>query len=185
VRKKEVPVLEERQRGVSMADDQPQIDPEALRREAERTTRSFLSIGEFIFEFSQLEFTIRTLLAARLNLTDEQFDAVVGLYDFSMLCKVTSAILQQQFPGNTREIKEVLEKRCLELNTDRVRIAHGLWMDNTDTFVARHLSRNSLKVEFYYSDPQELDRLTDTARQLRGEVLNLARFPSPGDTAPR
>ena len=162
-----------------MTDDLPQIDPEALRREAERKARSFLSIGEFIFGFSQLEFTIRTLLAARLNLTDEQFDVVVGLYDFTMLCKATSAILQQQFPGKTDEIKEVLEKRCLELNTDRVRIAHGLWTDNTHTLVARHLSRNSLKAEFYYMDPKELDRLTDTAQRLMGDVFNLARdFPS-------
>src|SRR5580693_4518161 len=108
-----------------MTDDLPQIDPKALRREAKRKARSFLSIGEFIFRFSQLEFIIRTLLAARLNLTDEQFDAVVGRYNFAMLCRVTSDILQQQFSGNTDEIKEVLEKRCLGLSTDRVRIAHG------------------------------------------------------------
>ena len=96
-----------------MTDELPQIDPEALRREAKRTARSFLSIGEFIFRFSQLEFTIRTILAGRLNLTDEQFDVVVGFYDFVMLCKVTSAILQQQFPSNTVEIKMVLESGVL------------------------------------------------------------------------
>jgi hypothetical protein len=82
-----------------MTDDLPQIDPKALRREAKRKARSFLSIGEFIFRFSQLEFIIRTLLAARLNLTDEQFDAVVGRYNFATAQQLMGQVLNlARFP---------------------------------------------------------------------------------------
>ncbi len=155
-----------------------------LRREAERRTRGFLSIGEFIFRFSQLEFTIRVLLSGILKLTDAQFNAVVGVYDFAMLCKVTSAILQHEFPKKKTEIKGLLEKRCLDLNNHRVRIAHGLWTDNTEEIVVRHLSRNSLKAEFYYEDHGELKGLIDTAQQLMAEVINLtAASPAPDSAA--
>jgi hypothetical protein len=71
-------------------------NPAALRREAEQRASLFLAIGEFIFEFSQLEFTIRHALGTALDLNDDtRFDAVTSPYDFAALCRVTSAILQQ------------------------------------------------------------------------------------------
>jgi hypothetical protein len=61
--------------------------------------------------------------------------------------------LGQKFPDKKAEI-EKLFKRCRGLNDHRVRIAHGLWMDDAHRgLIARHLSRQSLKPEFYYEDP--------------------------------
>lgn len=48
----------------------------------------FRMIGEFLFEFSQLEFSIRFVLGHHLGLAEEYFDIVVGPYDFAMLCCV-------------------------------------------------------------------------------------------------
>jgi hypothetical protein len=42
----------------------------------------FIAIGEFIFRFSQLEYLIKSALASYLKLRDDQFDVVVGPYDF-------------------------------------------------------------------------------------------------------
>jgi hypothetical protein len=49
-------------------------------------------IGAFIFQFSQLEFTVRVMVNGILNLTEEPFDIVTSPYDFSMLCGVTESL---------------------------------------------------------------------------------------------
>jgi hypothetical protein len=75
-----------------------EVDMEAVRREEARKSRTFEAIGAFVFQFSQLEFTIRVLLSGVLKLTEEQFDVVTKFYGFCMLCTVTKAILIQQVP---------------------------------------------------------------------------------------
>jgi hypothetical protein len=92
--------------------------------------RLYVSIGQFIFEFSQLEFMIRHLLGEALGLNDEKrFHAVTSRYDFVALCRVTCNIALA-IPGCTDEDKSELEdifKGCLKVNDDRVHIAHGTW----------------------------------------------------------
>src|ERR1039458_720679 len=56
------------------------------------------AIGEFLFEFSQLEFTIRAVLAGRIKLAADYFDIVTAPYDFVALCNVTRAIACKQHP---------------------------------------------------------------------------------------
>jgi hypothetical protein len=57
-----------------------------MQNQSER--RSFASIGRFIFEFSQLEFTIKHLLSLGLDLREGQFHIVTTGYDFAtLLCK--------------------------------------------------------------------------------------------------
>jgi len=72
----------------------------ALRREAKERVELFLAIGEFIFEFSQLEFTIRVALATLLNpaWNDDKFDAVTSPYDFAALCRVTREVFKLDAP---------------------------------------------------------------------------------------
>ena len=65
----------------------------ALRQEAKERAKLFLA--EFIFEFSQLEFTIRVALGRALDVgpigwDDERFDAVTSPSDFAALCRVNS-----------------------------------------------------------------------------------------------
>jgi hypothetical protein len=45
----------------------PEIDMEAVREEEERKSEGFRLIDAFIFNFSQLEFTIRARLATALH----------------------------------------------------------------------------------------------------------------------
>jgi hypothetical protein len=67
--------------------------PEEVEAERENIRRLYLAVGQFIFEFSQLEFMIRHLLGEALGLDDEkQFHAVTSPYDFATLCRVTRNI---------------------------------------------------------------------------------------------
>jgi hypothetical protein len=139
-------------------------------REFDLTTRDFISIGRFIVTFSHIESLIRFLLADRLKIKNlDHFNAVVGPYDFAMLCNVTTKILKQEFPEKKAEIAKIFNQ-CLALNNHRVRIAHGLWTYQSHGLMAHHLSRQTLKQKAYYHSPKELERLTETAQQLEREV---------------
>ena len=95
---------------------------------------------------------------------------LVGPYDFAMLCTVTTTIFQQDYPERKAEIENIL-KQCRALNDHRVRIVHGLWTYQTEGLMTRHLSRQSLKREFYYQKPEELEQLAETAERLKLELL--------------
>jgi len=158
-------------------DTRPRVDIEAVRRELARSSCVFEAIGRFIFQFSQLEFTMRVFLATQIGLSEEHFDAVTAPYDFRMLCGVTQAISLMRFPEQKNDI-ESLFGRCLTLNDDRNRVAHGLWSGGIDgSLTARHVSRSSLKAHHYFERPEDLAKLADTAQGLMHEFLRVLGIP--------
>ena len=139
--------------------------------ENSRKSQLFESLGAFFFEFSQLEYTIRVFLAARLNLTEAQFDIVTSPYDFSTLCRITKEVSIQQFPTKHSTINEIFNK-CQKLNENRVRIAHGLWSDDGTAITARHVSRQSLKANYFFENrSNELIILKNEANQLKAKII--------------
>ena len=63
---------------------------------------TYRAIGRFIFEFSQVEYTIRHYLAGEIGLHEEHFAAVVESYEVGMLCSVAIEVLQRA--GRTRVV---------------------------------------------------------------------------------
>lgn len=144
------------------------ISKEAIGRE-----NVFSVIGRFIFEFSQLEFTFKHHLAEGINLDDRFFEPVMAGYDFALLCRATVAVWDGQLTSEQSKQLEKLVKRCLKLNDERVRVAHGLWIVDQTGGEAHHLSRNTLKSSRHFEDPSELVNLTELAAQLRIELTKI------------
>ena len=86
------------------------------KNEERLRAKTFQLIGEFIFWFSQLEFSIRTRLSGLLTMDDSLFDIVIGPYDFAILCTITQKVLVNRYPADEKAI--VLFKRCHALNTE-------------------------------------------------------------------
>jgi hypothetical protein len=64
---------------------------------------------------------------------------------------------------------------------DRVGIAHGTWTHGTQGIIARQVPRGSLKARYLYENPQALAQLTQKARELMPEVMQLGgTAPKPG-----
>lgn len=149
------------------------MSKDSLRREAEIRVNLYLDIGRFTHQFSQLEFTIRALLAGALKLTDGQFDVVTAPYDFATLCRVTSAILQLKHSRkkSAQEKIEKLFKECVALNDDRVRMAHGTWSVGAVAVSARHVSRQKLKAAYYFAEPGAVAKRADSAETLMKRIL--------------
>ena len=150
---------------------------EAVRREFAAQSRMFEAIGRFIFQFSQLEFTIKAFLAAQIKIAEEHSDAVTAPYDFRVLCAVTQAISLVRFPDQKQDI-DSLFGRCLSLNDERNRVAHAVWSGKMDGgLVARHVARSSLKVSYHFENPQDVEKLTNTAQRLMAEFLFVLGVP--------
>lgn len=91
------------------------IDMDVVRESAEKRGIQLLGIGCFIFEFSQLEFSIRTVLVSRLGLKEEYFNIVTGPYDFAKLCNVTREASIVRYPERKEELDKLFNA-CLKLN---------------------------------------------------------------------
>jgi len=133
--------------------------------------KGFKGIGRFLLEFSQLQFSIRFVLAARLGLDEKYFDIVTGPYDFAILCTVTEKVSIVEYPEKSRQIERVF-KECRKLNDSRVLIAHAMWTDEFDGLSARHFSRSSLTTATHSFKKDEFDRLADKSQELMQRVLN-------------
>lgn len=152
-------------------DEPPEIDMELVREMAEKRATACHAIGNFLLEFSQLEFSIRVALAARLKIPDELFNIVTAPYDFAALCNVMKKLLTVLHPEK-KDVVESLYNECQKLNNEaRVRVAHGLWTEGAEGLMVRHVSRGSLEAAYYFEDPQELYRLADKAQELMQRVI--------------
>jgi hypothetical protein len=89
-----------------------------------------------------------------------------------MLCKVTKILLTRRFPQKQARIEELF-KGCFALNDERTKVAHGLWIVSDDSFVARHVSRSSLKPTFFYENPNNLAQLANEAQRLIAALYGL------------
>lgn len=142
----------------------------ALQKEARERNYTFRAIGHFLFEFSQLEFSIRAVLFAKLKLPQNSFDLVISPFDFATLCNVTCKMSCLLDPEREADITS-LYNQCRALNDERVRVAHGLWSHGPGGMVARHVARSSLTAKYHFEDPDELDRLAERAQHLLKSVM--------------
>jgi hypothetical protein len=131
----------------------------------------YQAIGKFVYQFSQLEFAIRHLLSDLLELTPDQFHIVTASYDFAILCRVTSGLIQTLLEPHEPISKEVTEifRQCFGVNDARVRLVHGTW----DSEGAHHVSRTSLKPKAYFAKVQEITDATLGARLCMNNVVKL------------
>jgi hypothetical protein len=154
------------------------IDWQAVLDEEKERQEGFRRIGEFIFWFSQLEFTIKARLERALCLPDKLGEAVTTPYDFAVLCTVTQTVLLSQYPADNRPEIEQVFKDCRKLNDEKVRIVHGMWSHAIRTgLIARYASRTKLKGEYFYENPEALPKLATEAQRLMQGVLRVPSQP--------
>jgi hypothetical protein len=165
---------------------------------AEKTYRA---IGRFMFEFSQVEYTIRHYLANEIGLKDEHFSAIVESYDVGLLITVARQVftkrdqpavsapfipgplpdhLKEQPQGQQPQRRQndrakridMLLNRFYEHNVHRNRVAHGLWVPFKDGGTVHHVSRNKLTPGSFADQAAALEKHADELCQLRDDLEN-------------
>jgi hypothetical protein len=81
-------------------------------------------------------------------------------HDFAMLCTIAQNVVTRRLDKRRAGELNTLLRKCREINTHRVRIAHGMWSMGP----VRHVSRQSLEAKRYYHDAGEIADLADTAK---------------------
>ncbi len=126
----------------------------------------FRAIGEFIFRFSQLEYLLKSTLASYLKLRDDQFDVVVGPYDFAMLLTVAEKTIKLDFDAQYHPALKSFFNKCRKLNQEvRLVVAHGSWT----TGGARYASRQSLEAKMHFEKPENIVKAAAEAVDLMDE----------------
>ncbi len=159
-------------------------DEATVEKEKAETAALFSAIGEFMFEFSQLEFVIRHALGEALGLSETgeapRFDIVTSPYDFATLCNVTEAIFVRTAKcedADKKEISEILN-RAKGLNSDcRVPIAHGAWFIDETGLGNRHVSRNKLEVSIKFSKVNDIQAAAKIAAEIKSRLIRFLIGP--------
>jgi hypothetical protein len=141
--------------------------------EPQNVRQLYMTIGKFIFCFSQLEFLIRHALGEILKLDNERFYAVTPTYDFATLCRVTQNIYATAAVCGEQERAEIDEllKECLKLNEERVRIVHGTWFINDKELGTDHVSRSTLEPKTYYSRIEDIQKVIGELHKLTSRLI--------------
>src|SRR5262249_38401128 len=110
------------------------------------------AIGEFVFQYSQLEYQLRWNVALEAKIDKELSDALIGPYDFAMLCTVLEKTVLKKRPDKDAKVVKKFFNRCRQVNEVRVKIVHGTW----SVWSVTHLSRNTLEQKDY---PMSLEQI--------------------------
>jgi hypothetical protein len=132
--------------------------------------RVYREIERFIFEFSQIEYTLRYHVADMARVDDQYFDIVTSAFDFAKLCSALLALSAKEKGGKPDPVLKDLVAACHEVNAVRLRVVHGLWVVGSGNDRAIHTSRNSMKSEVYFDKPGDLDDQSNRCNKLRSDI---------------
>jgi hypothetical protein len=137
--------------------------------QSEKTCRA---IGLFIFSFSQLEYTLRHYLSEEVHLESQFFNAVIS-HDFALLCTAFMNVFLRTRGQNFVDELSPLIKQCRELNDERVRVVHGLWMPAFEGGIVYHVGRGNLSQKEYKGYERRLTTAAEKASAVERAIENL------------
>ena len=134
---------------------------------AEKTYRA---VGRFMFEFSQVEYSIRHYLAEQIGLDEEHFVAVVESYEVGPLCSVAIEVFTK---SRTKESAVRIKHHInhfRRLDEERKRVAHELWLPSQEGESVHYVSHGGPKTTLSPNQAEALEQLADETRALRSEL---------------
>ena len=137
--------------------------------EYEAAEKTYRAIGRFMFEFSQVEYTVRHYLAEEISLNEAHFSAVIESYDVAMLISVAVEVFKKSRGDDSRTIWQLLNK-FRGLNDERKRVAHGLWVPFKEGGTVHYVSRIRLSSRQFTDQAKELEQNADKLCQLRADL---------------
>jgi hypothetical protein len=141
-----------------------------IRGEELVAERTYGAIGRFIFEFSQVEHTIRHYLAKEIGLKDGHVSEIVESYDVAILTTIAQTVFKKSRGKEAAaEIKNLLDG-FHKLNETRKRVVHGLWVPFKEGGTVHHVSRSSLTSSASIEQAENLEREADKASKLRAQL---------------
>jgi hypothetical protein len=142
--------------------------------------RFFSAIGRFIFEFSQLEYTFKALIAQDMSLADEYFNTIMT-HDFALLCTIAEDVFVRSAVDKeytSSKLNELLSK-CRLLNEERNRIVQGLWFVGGKEGRLFLAPSGQSETKLHYEQADEVADLAERAGQYRMELEKIVYYTPP------
>ena len=133
------------------------------------SNKTYQAIGRFIFEFSQVEYTIRHYLAEEIGLDEKYFTSIIESYDVGILCTVAKQVfLNSRDKKSATRIKALIDAFST-MSHERNRVAHGLWTPSKNGGTVHHVPRN-LKPVRLSEQIKQLEKGADELLELRAQL---------------
>jgi hypothetical protein len=137
--------------------------------EDEASEKTYRAIGRFMFEFSQVEYTIRHYLAEEIKLNEEHFSAVIESYEVGTLTTVAIEVFKKSRGDDAAPISKLLNK-FRAMNDERKRVAHGLWVPFEAGGTVHYVPRNKLSSSQFTDQAKALEQHAADLNQLRADL---------------
>jgi hypothetical protein len=135
------------------------------------------AIGEFIYAFSQLDFTIRVrclsifgpqAVTLELMLMLEHVDTAKLLAGY-MRVRVERSLKEEH-----RKLLDDIVGDYYRINEDRVRIVHGIWTPSEEGLALMRGSSGKKPAEYpwHFEDVEKLNELTRMCNELNGRFIS-------------
>jgi hypothetical protein len=138
----------------------------------------YREIGRFVFEYSQLEFDLRSIFRRMVGFDFEHDDIMTAGFDFARLCAALIAASAIEEDGKPDPTFEKLISQCKRINEVRIAVVHGRWSSTYGGDRAIHVGRNSMKQQRMFEYAGDLDEHSDAIVNLRAKIADLV---SAGD----
>lgn len=135
----------------------------------------YKEIGKFMVGFSGMESVLRLLIGIESKVQSIFKEALMQVFDFSTLVNTLKEFYKQTITDE-EEKKNIIRllNECLNINNDRVRIAHGSWIfkeDGRGSLV--HMKKGRIRSDEFFGNISEIKSINE---KLRTIIFNLLQF---------
>jgi hypothetical protein len=149
---------------------------EVVEKAKEKWRVHYEVIGEFIVNFSVLDFYIKQILTA-MSGVDLQYQGIIySTMDLAAACDQLKAVCAIKFKDDKPRIKKINTKlNAVQTlaNSHRNAVAHALWTPQLQGMVAMRTQRKTGEVAYLYEDPTDLKKAASEASDLAVEMTDL------------
>jgi hypothetical protein len=133
----------------------------------------YRQIGRFVFEYSQLEFSLRRVLRRKMGVKLEYDHLMVAGFDFAKVCFAIKELSALEEGGTPDPSLAKVISGCLKINELRVAVVHGRWSSSLGGDGVVHVPRSSMKRTMMLDKEGDLDRYANAIEKLQEDLVEV------------
>lgn len=154
------------------------VSAAAIRQEAHAYVAHMVELGNFIHEFSQLEFTIRARISALFGThQDEAFVLIEEVDAVKLVDALPRIATLKKLDATKVKAIDAFHAKFMAINAKRVKVVHGLWSTNMAGVWGvgrRPRKKGAVNKEWEFTKPEELRELANSCQALFQAAMGLA-----------
>jgi hypothetical protein len=130
----------------------------------------YRAIGEFLVEFSQLEYIVKVVYFLCIGAAQDAFE-VSTAQPLRTICKATAILCSARYGEQSAKRVTSLLNRVQTVADERNHIAHAYWQKDAAGLIDQFVSNNKLAAASKYREVADIEKMTESVRVLTGDIL--------------